>query len=102
MTYCRRISDVITVGTFRGFSTDRARLDTYRGFGTERARLGTFRSLAQNVLLEAPLLCYITIDDCGLHQSSAYLLFTIAGRLYAARCYVNLKTSVNAQNEISL
>ena len=34
---------VITVGIFRGFGTERARLGTFRGFGTERARLGTFR-----------------------------------------------------------
>ena len=40
---CRRIVSVLTVGTFRGFGTERARLSTFRGFGTERARLGTFR-----------------------------------------------------------
>ena len=33
---------VFTVGTFRVFGTERARLGTFRGFGTERARLGTF------------------------------------------------------------
>ena len=37
-----RIVGVLTVGTFRVFCTERARLGTFRGLGTERARLGTF------------------------------------------------------------
>ena len=36
---CRRIVAVITVGTFRGFGTERARLGTFSGFGIERAIL---------------------------------------------------------------
>ena len=36
--------------TFRGFSTERARLGTFRGFGTERARLGTFKKNLKKML----------------------------------------------------
>ena len=39
---CRRIVAVITVGTFRGFGTERVRLGTFKGFDTEHARRGTF------------------------------------------------------------
>ena len=40
LNYIRELT-VPTVGTFRGFGTERARLGSFRGFGTERARLGT-------------------------------------------------------------
>ena len=39
---CRKFA-VITVGTFRAFSTERARLGNFRGFGTERAKLRNLR-----------------------------------------------------------